>query len=103
MADSIVRDFLLDCKSVTEAEVHTFANTIRDNNELIEAIILVLEEKEYHRDFLEPLCEQLFIFFQAQEEALRQFAHYFLPSIIGNYLSSVHRRDLQKVGSQVLC
>lgn len=96
MADSIVRDFLLDCKSVTEAEVHTFANTIRDNNELIEAIILVLEEKEYHRDFLEPLCEQLFIFFQAQEEALRQFAHYFLPSIIGNYLSSVHRRDLQK-------
>lgn len=96
MADSIVRDFLLDCKSVTEAEVHTFANTIRDNNELIEAIILVLEEKEYHRDFLEPLCEQLFIFFQAQEEALRQFAHFFLPCVIGNYLSSVHRRDLRK-------
>uniref|UniRef100_A0A224YD23 Hyccin n=1 Tax=Rhipicephalus zambeziensis TaxID=60191 RepID=A0A224YD23_9ACAR len=96
MADSIVRDFLLDCKSVTEAEVHTFANTIRDNNELIEAIILVLEEKEYHRDFLEPLCEQLFIFFQAQEEALRQFAHYFLPCVIGHYLSSVHRRDLRK-------
>ncbi|XP_050045082.1 hyccin isoform X2 [Dermacentor andersoni] len=96
MADSIVRDFLLDCKSVTEAEVHTFANTIRDNNELIEAIILVLEEKEYHRDFLEPLCEQLFIFFQAQEEALRQFAHFFLPCVIGNYLSSVHRRDVRK-------
>uniref|UniRef100_L7LX11 Putative hyccin n=1 Tax=Rhipicephalus pulchellus TaxID=72859 RepID=L7LX11_RHIPC len=96
MADSIVRDFLLDCKSVTEAEVHTFANTIRDNNELIEAIILVLEEKEYHRDFLEPLCEQLFIFFQAQEEALRQFAHYFLPCVIGHYLSSVHRRELRK-------
>lgn len=96
MADSIVRDFLLDCKSVTEAEVHTFANTIRDNNELIEAIILVLEDKEYHRDFLEPLCEQLFIFFQAQEEALRQFAHYFLPCVIGHYLSSVHRRDLRK-------
>ncbi|XP_077514977.1 PI4KA lipid kinase complex subunit hyccin [Amblyomma americanum] len=96
MADSIVRDFLLDCKAVTDAEVHSFANTIRDNNELIEAVILVLEEKEFHRDFLEPLCEQLFIFFKAQEEALRQFAHFFLPCIIGNYLSSVHRRDLRK-------
>lgn len=96
MADSIVRDFLLDCKAVTDAEVHSFANTIRDNNELIEAVILVLEEKEFHRDFLEPLCEQLFIFFKAQEEALRQFAHFFLPCVIGNYLSSVHRRDLRK-------
>lgn len=92
----MVRDFLLDCKAVTEAEVHSFANTIRDNNELIEAVILVLEEKEYHREFLEPLCEQLFIFFQAQEEALRQFAHFFLPCVIGNYLSNVHRRDLRK-------
>uniref|UniRef100_A0A1E1XI89 Putative beta-catenin-tcf/lef signaling pathway component drctnnb1a n=1 Tax=Amblyomma aureolatum TaxID=187763 RepID=A0A1E1XI89_9ACAR len=96
MADSIVRDFLLDCKAVTDAEVHSFANTIRDNNELIEAVILVLEEKEFHRDFLEPLCEQLFIFFKAQEEALRQFAHFFLPCVIGNYLSTVHRRDLRK-------
>lgn len=96
MADYMVRDFLLDCKAVTEAEVHSFANTIRDNNELIEAVILVLEEKEYHREFLEPLCEQLFIFFQAQEEALRQFAHFFLPCVIGNYLSNVHRRDLRK-------
>lgn len=96
MADYMVRDFLLDCKAVTEAEVHSFANTIRESNELIEAVILVLEEKEYHREFLEPLCEQLFIFFQAQEEALRQFAHFFLPCVIGNYLSNVHRRDLRK-------
>lgn len=93
MADSIVRDFLIDCKTVTDAEVHSFASTLRENNELIEAIILVLEEKDYHREFLEPVCEQLFLFFQAEEETLRQFSHFFLPCLVGVYFSLLHRRD----------
>lgn len=93
MADSIVRDFLVDCKTVTDAELHSFSSTLRENNELIDAIILVLEEREYHRELLEPLCEQLFAFFNATEDVLRQFAHFFLPSVLGVYFSSLHKKD----------
>lgn len=93
MADSIVRDFLVDCKTVTDAEIHSFASTLRENNELIDAIILVLEEKEYHHEFLEPLCEQLFAFFNSTEDALSQFAHFFLPCVLGVYFSSLHKKE----------
>ncbi|XP_064474513.1 hyccin-like isoform X2 [Ornithodoros turicata] len=93
MADSIVRDFLIDCQTVTEAEVHSFASSIRENNELIDSLIQVIEEKKYHKEFLEPLCEQLFAFFRAQEDPLRQFAMFFIPCIVGIYLGSVHKGD----------
>lgn len=92
-----MRDFLIDCQTVTEAEVHSFASSIRENNELIDSLILVFEDKQYHKEFLEPLCEQLFAFFRAQEEPLRQFAMFFLPCIVGVYLSSVHRGDRKAV------
>ncbi|CAN8005263.1 unnamed protein product, partial [Ixodes hexagonus] len=43
--------------------------------------------------FLEPLCEQLFAFFNSVEENLRQFAHFFLPCMLGVYFGSLHKKD----------
>ncbi|EEC12259.1 hypothetical protein IscW_ISCW010207 [Ixodes scapularis] len=47
--------------------------------------------------FLEPLCEQLFAFFNSTEDALSQFAHFFLPCVLGVYFSSLHKKDRKQI------
>ncbi|GIZ00503.1 hyccin [Caerostris extrusa] len=97
MADTIVREWIADYKSLRSAELHSFSCIIIQNNELIQAVFSILEEKRYHEEFLEPVCQQFFSFYRSREENLQNFARQFIPTLIGLYLSSVAKGNRKNV------
>ncbi|CAL1266280.1 unnamed protein product [Larinioides sclopetarius] len=97
MAETIVREWIADYKSLRSAEIHSFSCTISQNNELIQAVFTVLEEKRYHEEFLEPVCQQFFSFYRSREENLQNFARQYIPTLIGLYLSSVAKGNRKNV------
>ncbi|GFU93310.1 hyccin [Trichonephila clavipes] len=97
MAETIVREWIADYKSLRSAEIHSFSCTISQNNELIQAVFTVLEEKRYHEEFLEPVCQQFFSFYRSREENLQNFARQYIPTLIGLYLSCVAKGNRKHV------
>ncbi|XP_054715009.1 hyccin-like [Uloborus diversus] len=97
MAEAIVREWIADYKSLRSAEIHSFGCTISQNNELIQAVFTVLDEKRYREELLEPLCHQFFSFYRSREENLQNFARQYIPSLIGLYLSSVAKGNRKNV------
>lgn len=97
MAETIVREWIADYKSIRSAELRSFANAISQNNELIQAVFTVLEEKRYHEEFLEPLCNQFFSFYRSREEDLQNFARQYIPCLIGLYLSNIAKGNRKNV------
>lgn len=97
MADVIVRDWIADYKSLRSAEIHTFGCEISQNNELIQAVFSVLEEKRYHEELLEPVCHQFFSFYRSREENLQNFARQYIPCLVGLYLSSIAKGNRKNV------
>ncbi|XP_013783085.1 hyccin-like isoform X2 [Limulus polyphemus] len=93
MTDLIVRDWIGEFQALSSSEVHSFAATIRENTELIQAVFTVLEEKKYHVEFLEQVCHQLFSFYRSREEELQRFTLQYIPTIIGIYLCAVARAE----------
>ncbi|XP_022254139.1 hyccin-like, partial [Limulus polyphemus] len=93
MADTIVREWLADYKDLSLAEVPSFASTIKQNTELIQAIFTVLEEKKYHVELLESVCHQLFSFYRSGDDELQMFALQYLPVLLGTYLCAVARGE----------
>ncbi|KAG8186061.1 hypothetical protein JTE90_005414 [Oedothorax gibbosus] len=97
MAETIVREWIADYKSLRSAEIHSFGCTISQNNDLIQAVFTVLEDKRHHEEFLEPICNQFFSFYRSREENLQNFARQYIPSLIGLYLSSVSKGNRKNV------
>lgn len=97
MAETIVREWIADYKTLRSAEIHSFSCTISQNNELIQAVFTVLEEKRYHEEFLESVCQQFFSFYRSREENLQNFARQYIPTLIGLYLSSVAKGNRKNV------
>lgn len=93
MADTIVREWLADYKALSSSELHSFANTINENSELLQALFTIFEEKKYHQEFLDPVCHQLFSFYRSPEKELKEFALQYIPSLIGLYLYVVSRGE----------
>lgn len=82
-----VKEWLADYKALSPSEVHTFAVSIYNNQELIEGISHILHDLE--NESQDPVCHQLFNFYRSSEMALRRFAKQFLPTLIHVYLESV--------------
>ncbi|XP_076374226.1 hyccin-like isoform X2 [Tachypleus tridentatus] len=93
MTDLIVREWIGEYQALSSSEVHSFAATIRENTELIQAVFTVLEEKKYHVEFLEQVCHQLFSFYRSREEELQRFTLQYIPTIIGVYLCAVAKAE----------
>lgn len=93
MADIIVREWLADYKTLNNSEIHSFANIINENCELLQALFTIFEEKKYYQEFLDPVCHQLFSFYRSSEKELKQFTLQFIPSLIGLYLGIVSRGE----------
>lgn len=49
-------------QSIRSAEIRSFASAISQNNELIQAVFTVLEEKRYHEEVLIIFCNFKFLY-----------------------------------------
>ncbi|RLU22519.1 hypothetical protein DMN91_004797 [Ooceraea biroi] len=45
MTESLINEWLADCKDVPPSELHTFANTLSQDNEIVRALYVLLEER----------------------------------------------------------
>lgn len=45
MTESLINEWLADCKDVSQSELHTFASTLSQDNEIVRALYVLLEER----------------------------------------------------------
>lgn len=57
MTESLISEWLADCKDVAPSELHMFARTLSQDNEIVRALYVLLEERtkysEVRHHFLE--------------------------------------------------
>nr|XP_022325250.1 hyccin-like [Crassostrea virginica] len=83
-----VREWLAEFKSLPDNEVHTYASTLRQNEELITNLYCLFESQP-QAEVLDPVCHQLFEFYRSREEDLKTFSKELVPVIIWSYLSAL--------------
>lgn len=45
MTESLINEWLADCKDVAPSELHMFARTLVEDNEIVRALYMLLEER----------------------------------------------------------
>lgn len=45
MTESLINEWLADCKDVPPSDLHTFASTLSQDNEIVRALYVLLEER----------------------------------------------------------
>lgn len=45
MTESLINEWLADCADVSSSELHTFATTLSQDNEIVRALYVLLEER----------------------------------------------------------
>lgn len=45
MTESLINEWLADCKDVSPSELHTYASTLSQDNEIVRALYALLEER----------------------------------------------------------
>lgn len=50
MTESLVNEWLADCADHSPAELHTFANTLSQDHEIIRALFTLLEERSKYSE-----------------------------------------------------
>lgn len=93
MTEHTVQEWLTDYNALSPEEVHSFANTLQHNEELVTALYTVLEERSRFHELIDPVCTQLFGFYRSRELELQRFTLQFLPTLVFVYLNSVAHGD----------
>ncbi|GAB1597299.1 hyccin-like [Argonauta hians] len=88
MSVKTIKEWLAEYKTLSVSEIHTYANTLRHNDELVTSLYEVLEQRP-GVDILDPICHQLFEFFRSKELELQRFTFEFIPTLTWLYLSMV--------------
>lgn len=86
--DALVKEWLSEYKSLRDEEVHSYASTVRHNDDLTEALYTTLH-KENRQEIIDPVCHQLFEFYRSTEIELKRFALEFVPTLISTYLQNL--------------
>lgn len=50
MTESLINEWLTDCADFTSLELHTFANTLAQDNEIVRALYNLLEERSKYSE-----------------------------------------------------
>ncbi|CAG9859574.1 unnamed protein product [Phyllotreta striolata] len=89
MADTLVLDWLDEFESLTESEIHTYANEQQHNHEVMIALYNVLAEPQKYKsdNLIDGICQQLLNFYRSGEIYLKRFAVQFIPSLVFLHLS----------------
>ncbi|KAL0272398.1 UNVERIFIED_CONTAM: hypothetical protein PYX00_005381 [Menopon gallinae] len=89
MSKQIVQDWLVDCAALSPVELHSFASSLKHNDEVINALCNVFDNPDTSMDIISQVCDQFFTFHRSRETDLQQFTLQFLPSLIYIYLNSI--------------
>ncbi|XP_026825264.1 uncharacterized protein LOC105275162 isoform X2 [Ooceraea biroi] len=99
MTESLINEWLADCKDVPPSELHTFANTLSQDNEIVRALYVLLEERTKYSELMDTVCNQLYNFYRSREIELQRFTLQFLPTLIYIYLNSAAHGDIKSCRS----
>lgn len=83
-----VREWLAEFKSLPDNEVHSYASTVRQNEELTTNLYCLFESLP-QAEVLDPVCHQLFEFYRSKESELKTFSRELIPVVIWTYLSAL--------------
>ncbi|XP_074662174.1 hyccin-like isoform X2 [Tubulanus polymorphus] len=90
--DARIKEWLAEYKGLSEAEGHTYANTVRHNEDLRQSLYSLFQH-DYRHEVLDPVCHQLFEFYRSPEPELRQFTLEYIPALVYSYLLAVSRNN----------
>ncbi|XP_032671421.1 hyccin isoform X2 [Odontomachus brunneus] len=99
MTESLINEWLADCKDVSQSELHTFASTLSQDNEIVRALYMLLEERTKYSELMDTVCNQLYNFYRSREIELQRFTLQFLPTLIYIYLNSAAHGDIKSCRS----
>ncbi|KAL6427891.1 hypothetical protein ACFW04_008372 [Cataglyphis niger] len=99
MTESLINEWLADCKDVSPSELHTFASTLSQDNEIVRALYVFLEERTKYNELMDTVCNQLYNFYRSREIELQRFTLQFLPTLIYIYLNSAAHGDIKSCRS----
>ncbi|XP_012055472.1 PREDICTED: hyccin [Atta cephalotes] len=99
MTESLINEWLADCKDVTPSELHMFARTLSEDNEIVRALYVLLEERTKYSELMDEVCNQLYNFYRSREIELQRFTLQFLPTLIYIYLNSAAHGDIKSCRS----
>ncbi|XP_012273042.1 hyccin isoform X2 [Orussus abietinus] len=95
MTESLVMEWLADCADLSPSELHTFASTLSEDNEIVRALYVLLEERSKYSQLIDTVCNQLFSFYRSRELELQRFTLQFLPTLIYIYLNAIAHGDIK--------
>ncbi|XP_076760598.1 hyccin-like [Xylocopa sonorina] len=99
MTESLINEWLADCADVSPSELHTFATTLLQDNEIVRALYVLLEERSKYSQLVDTVCDQLYNFYRSRETELQRFTLQFLPTLIYIYLNSAAHGDIKNCRS----
>ncbi|XP_077271853.1 PI4KA lipid kinase complex subunit hyccin isoform X1 [Temnothorax americanus] len=99
MTESLITEWLADCKDVAPSELHVFARTLSQDNEIVRALYVLLEERTKYSELMDEVCNQLYNFYRSRELELQRFTLQFLPTLIHIYLNSAAHGDIKSCRS----
>ncbi|XP_074106063.1 PI4KA lipid kinase complex subunit hyccin [Cotesia typhae] len=99
MTESLINEWLADYADVSPAELPTFANTLSQDNEIVRALYVLLEERNKYSELIDPVCNQLFNFYRSREVQLQRFTLQFVPTLIFIYLNALAHGDIKNCRS----
>ncbi|XP_011646166.1 hyccin isoform X2 [Pogonomyrmex barbatus] len=99
MTESLINEWLTDCKDVAPSELHMFARTLSEDNEIVRALYVLLEERTKYSELMDEVCNQLYNFYRSREIELQRFTLQFLPTLIHIYLNSAAHGDIKSCRS----
>ncbi|CAD6230882.1 GSCOCG00006865001-RA-CDS, partial [Cotesia congregata] len=102
MTESLINEWLADYADVSPAELPTFANTLSQDNEIVRALYVLLEERNNCNfilffQLIDPVCNQLFNFYRSREVQLQRFTLQFVPTLIFIYLNALAHGDIKLI------
>ncbi|KAL7293004.1 hypothetical protein TKK_0013452 [Trichogramma kaykai] len=95
MVESLINEWLSDCKGISALELSTFANNLDQDEEIVQALYGLFEERSKHSQLLEAACDQLFDFYRSREIKLQRFTLQFIPTLIYIYLNAAAHGDIK--------
>ncbi|XP_071871865.1 PI4KA lipid kinase complex subunit hyccin isoform X3 [Bombus fervidus] len=99
MTESLINEWLVDCADVSSSELHTFATTLSQDNEIVRALYVLLEERSKYSQLMDTVCDQLYNFYRSRETELQRFTLQFLPTLVYIYLNSAAHGDIKNCRS----
>ncbi|KOC63262.1 Hyccin [Habropoda laboriosa] len=99
MTESLINEWLADCADVSPSELHTFATTLSQDNEIVRALYVLLEERSKYSQLVDTVCDQLYNFYRSRETELQRFTLQFLPTLVYIYLNSAAHGDIKNCRS----